>query len=667
MTDFGRSVNKRKADVYPDITNSTSSDPTLVSAKSESVSAIDANDDGVQLTPDWVLTNGPERNASNKDEKSGNSKDADAVLAEELLKLSFDDRNIVNEEIHGVRSLAVEEIPLLITISLNSFRIELALLPNEQKQAYLYIQAYQQQEGQQQHHHRQQRQRTSNYNGMQHAMPVSQTGIFGAYAEDDNFRLRFLRCCLFKVPVAVRRFANYLNFIQTYWGNSYLARPIQLIDLNATEQKILKRGWTQMLPFRDRRGRRVIAQLSDGSNIEDVDCVKVWFYVFDCASRDSIESQRNGVVSILDGARHESSKKSEADPNFFLFNPETSKRFRNMLRLGSSMSPLVHAYSAMPTRVVSMHICWQHTPLMQSIMRLYFFNNQELIGSTSALEASRVKVNNGLETEMRYRVKSYGIPIELMPLTGTNVVKLNYHNQWMKTRRLVESNQNKYRFQYNCGYKPEYECGFDIDGNNTELVTIVECPCSNDVVFRNGTQSMENPGNVMFRNSILSYWSESERTRSSENNKNSSNDGKKNRASATTSAADDAQDRTFRDELVRDIERKGRFLEWDKNLNAWVQMKDKGRIHRKVGMAFYNCTKRRYNNSNSTYSNGKNKKRMKSAPVIRDNASLAFQFIGKGGGQTVSNGRECCFIDSNSTASNNNSDVDEMSGIRACL
>mgnify|MGYP001246915137 CR=1 FL=1 len=62
MTDFRRSANKRKADVYPDITNSTLNEPTLVSPRLESNTAIDANHDGVQLTPDWVLANNTERN-----------------------------------------------------------------------------------------------------------------------------------------------------------------------------------------------------------------------------------------------------------------------------------------------------------------------------------------------------------------------------------------------------------------------------------------------------------------------------------------------------------------------------------------------------------------------------------------------------------------------------
>jgi len=642
MANYERFANKRKADItLPDVTHSVSSQPSLPPAL---VSSSGSSRDDLQISSDWILSQERERNELNKDTKADKSKEVDSLLAEELLKMSFVDRNTVNEEIHGVRSLAIEETPMIIANALNSFRIELELLPSEEKRAYLFINAYRQQMDH--HHHRQQRQRTNSYNGMQQSARVAQTGTFAAYVDDDNFRLRFLRCCLFKVSVAVRRFANYLNFIQTHWGNSYLARPIQLIDLDANELKILKRGFTQIFPFRDRRGRRIVANLGDGSDMEDIAFVKVWFYVFDSVSRDSIETQRNGVVSIVDGSHYASSRKDKKT-DFFLLNKETSKRVGDLFRLGSTLSPLVAAHLAMPTRLVSAHLCWPHTPLLKTILKVYFFHT-ELTGSTSALDLNRVRIHSGLETEMRYRVKSYGVPIELLPLTGTNAIKVNYHNQWLKTRRLVETNQNKFQYQYNSEYKPEYECGIDIQGGNNKLVTIVECPCSNDIVFRNGTQSMENPGNVMFRNSILSYWADRERSRSAsvENNKNTSDGEKKNKASLSSSASDDAQDRNFRDKLVRDVEveKKGRFLEWDKNLNVWVQMMDKARIHRKVGMAFYNCTKRRYNNnSNSAYSSGKNKKRAKSTSVIKDSTSLAFQFIDKGRSPTLSNGKESCF------------------------
>jgi len=230
-------------------------------------------------------------------------------------------------------------------------------------------------------------------------------------------------------------------------------------------------------------------------------------------------------------------------------------------------------------------------------------------GSESALELNRFRIHAGNEIEMRYKVKAYGIPIELLPLTGTNTIKLNYHNQWIKARKLIEANLNRYHENAvlrGGPYKAEYEVEVEVkvegsDGRETERVTIVECPRVNDVGFRNGTQSMENPGNAMFRSAIVTYWAEKEDAR------------KRLDENRSPSVADDAFDREFRERLVADIEirKKGRFLEWDKTLGIWITMKDRTRIHRKVAMAFYNYTKRRYRQHQGGGGSGGSRRRLR--------------------------------------------------------
>ena len=46
---------------------------------------------------------------------------------------------------------------------------------------------------------------------------------------------------------------------------SNLAKPIHISDLGALETNILKQGLTQVLPFRDRGGRRIVANLTDAN------------------------------------------------------------------------------------------------------------------------------------------------------------------------------------------------------------------------------------------------------------------------------------------------------------------------------------------------------------------------------------------------------------------
>ena len=55
----------------------------------------------------------------------------DDLLSSELLKLSLQDRNAINEEIHGVRCLALPETPALLETGLKEFEEALQRIPNQ--------------------------------------------------------------------------------------------------------------------------------------------------------------------------------------------------------------------------------------------------------------------------------------------------------------------------------------------------------------------------------------------------------------------------------------------------------------------------------------------------------------------------------------------------------
>jgi hypothetical protein len=154
-------------------------------------------------------------------------------LSKELLKLSVLDRNTIAEEIHGVECLAVRETPELIQRSLREFQKELDKgnipLPNIPV----------------------------------HRLPNSGNNLVNGI-DDDAFRLRFLRCELFNVPKAVRRFCNYLDYTYEKWGEFALDRPIMLKDFTKQEMKLFRKGFFQLLPYRDSSGRRVFVHLGPG-------------------------------------------------------------------------------------------------------------------------------------------------------------------------------------------------------------------------------------------------------------------------------------------------------------------------------------------------------------------------------------------------------------------
>jgi hypothetical protein len=158
----------------------------------------------------------------------------DAILGEEMNRLSFQQRNDIQEEIHGVKTGGIEETPALIEEGLREIVEELLKLPSFEKVAYLRAKELTQ----------------------QHQSKSS-------YTNKPDFYLRFLRTELWNAKKAAKRLAMFLDLILELYGEYALQRPIQMADFTDAEVKEIKCGQIQLLPFRDRSGRRILAFVSN--------------------------------------------------------------------------------------------------------------------------------------------------------------------------------------------------------------------------------------------------------------------------------------------------------------------------------------------------------------------------------------------------------------------
>jgi hypothetical protein len=92
-------------------------------------------------------------------------------------------------------------------------------------------------------------------------------GCSALHVLEENYRLRFLRTTIYDVKKAAIRYCRWLDLLVDYFGEAVLTRPIYLTDLDDDSCSVLKEGTIQLLPGRDRSGRRVIAfmkQLGEG-------------------------------------------------------------------------------------------------------------------------------------------------------------------------------------------------------------------------------------------------------------------------------------------------------------------------------------------------------------------------------------------------------------------
>eukprot|EP00536_Pseudo-nitzschia_multiseries_P009654 jgi/Psemu1/325728/estExt_fgenesh1_pg.C_2750007 len=201
--------------------------------------------------------------------------DADSAVSKAMMELSLKDRNRFQEEIHGVYCLAPEESPEFLRESLEKLDLELnnPAIPSDEKRAFLESQEL-----------------------------YAKSNI-PSYVNSDDFRLRFLRCETFDVPIAALRIFKFLDLVSKLFGTFALQRPIRITDFSREELRIFRKGRYQLLPFRDRagkHGRRILSVFPDEEweTITSAVRTKIWLYLTYVVGED-IEAQKSGMVVII--------------------------------------------------------------------------------------------------------------------------------------------------------------------------------------------------------------------------------------------------------------------------------------------------------------------------------------------------------------------------------
>jgi hypothetical protein len=95
---------------------------------------------------------------------------------------------------------------------------------------------------------------------------------------------------------------------------------------------------------------------------------------------------------------------------------------------------------------------------------------------------TRLPMVQGSHTECQYKLMTFGVPVDSIPVTSGNNLKTTTHLQWLARRRIKES--------ATCMGKP-------FDG--------IDLPSPKDVLFGRGKTNHQHGGNVLMRNIIAEY------------------------------------------------------------------------------------------------------------------------------------------------------------------
>jgi hypothetical protein len=132
----------------------------------------------------------------------------ESLLVKEMNRLSVKERTLIQEEIHGAKSLAPEESTLMVQQSLKAIQDAIDDIPV--KVAYdQALDLYSKQQEQQQ------------------TSLLDNNVNRGCYVCDLDLRIRFLRYEFWDPVLAARRFIKYLDLLLEYIGPEALMRPVR--------------------------------------------------------------------------------------------------------------------------------------------------------------------------------------------------------------------------------------------------------------------------------------------------------------------------------------------------------------------------------------------------------------------------------------------------------
>eukprot|EP00537_Pseudo-nitzschia_pungens_P011230 CAMPEP_0172393360 /NCGR_PEP_ID=MMETSP1061-20121228/9237_1 /TAXON_ID=37318 /ORGANISM="Pseudo-nitzschia pungens, Strain cf. pungens" /LENGTH=506 /DNA_ID=CAMNT_0013124399 /DNA_START=369 /DNA_END=1886 /DNA_ORIENTATION=- len=414
--------------------------------------------------------------------------DVGTLISKEMLQYNLEERNALYEEIHGVRTICPDESSDMIKNALMELEEALLGLPDKKKAAYKQSQEY----------------------------PTT-------YVNGRCFQVRFLRAELFDAKKAAIRIVEFLETGLDFFGPEVLQRPPRLSDFSRKELKVFNIGRIQLLPYRDRSGRRVIVGIPAHDHLrqEAKTRAKIHFYLWWLAS-DSVESQKRGMVfvtihnpAIADSTTEDYSNGHANKKMNENYTPEQQQEISGLPSMQFAKFS-IYRRNCLPMRMSAFHLCTPDSPFY-SVVRSF---TTAVLGG----DRCRIKVHVGNDIENRYQLNGYGIPPDQLPITETGKIKLTFFKKWVQFRRNLED--------------PYHEV-------NWKKESFVECPGLADVVFRPSQSTMCHPGNVTFRSLVEA------------------------RHTAHSTASTREQKANLNYEVMKEIKKLGgRFLAWN-SIGCW--------------------------------------------------------------------------------------------------
>lgn len=238
-------------------------------------------------------------------------------------------------------------------------------------------------------------------------------------------------------------------------------------------------------------------------------------------------------------------------------------------------------FRAIPLRICGIHFCFPDSPFYRMARAIFTLT----VGAVE--HRNRLRFHIGEETELKYQVGTFGIPVSQIPITETGNIKRGSFQKWVAMRMTVEeiharevaARRQKRQQVHVQPYLQTQQSHWPMQAQTNALTmenttynkskvfeispnsSFVEYPGINDVAFRKGVSLMHHPGNDYFHGLIQSKIYEHD------------NESQTGKSRITWWVVDEIRNR------------KGRFLSWDQR-GWWEVLEDESKIRLRVAVSF---------------------------------------------------------------------------------
>ena len=209
---------------------------------------------------------------------------------------------------------------------------------------------------------------------------------------------------------------KHLNVLLRYFGDRALLRQVRLDDLDSESLQFLKNGHIQLLPSRDRSGRRILCCI--GGKFDAFIRPKVLCYLIYVVLGEDVTVQSKGFV-IIDLHSFGPYDRNDID-------------LQDIHSLEHAVTVYQELLAGIPAPLITNHCCFPNTPI-------YNFRKALILTVFGMKLPERIKIHTGSQTELMYTLQSYGICSSDIHMTFSGSIKIKNLTGFLKCRNSIDT------------------------------------------------------------------------------------------------------------------------------------------------------------------------------------------------------------------------------------